>query len=79
MIAKRGRWAFEELVIDKKMIEANDLCNGDVKGMYRYLLNELGSAQAVVSHLEAMLLHRRPLKSLVLDKNAHMLVKKIKR
>lgn len=69
-IARNHRWAFEELVLDQKMVEANDLCNGDATGMLRFLLTKLRTKQAVLAHLHLLVVEqRRPLKSLALDKN----------
>lgn len=68
-LAKHSRWAFEELVIDQKMQEANRLCSGTTTGMYQYLLTVFGSKDELAGAVAAIAKQRRPYKSLVLANN----------
>lgn len=54
LIAKRYRWAFDDLAIDQAYQEANRLV-GSVRAQYDYLRGRLGSAGAVLASLRGVL------------------------
>ena len=66
MYAKNHRWAFDELVVDQKMQEANRLCSeANVQPMFEYLKTAMGDARAVLGALRWLVTtQKRRLKSL---------------
>ena len=69
ILVKNSRWAFDELVVDQKMQEANGLCSERSAGpMFLYLRECLGSTAAVLGALKCVIRDHngRRLKSLSL-------------
>ena len=72
-LARNHRWAFDELVVDAKMQEANRLCSDpSVKPMFDYLRSVHGDAIAVISQLRYIVQYQKTrAKSLLLKQGNH--------
>jgi hypothetical protein len=77
-LAQKHPWVFDELVIDQKMIEANDLCNGSPADKVRFLEESRTRSQIVSQGME-MVRSSRLLKGLHLDKYEHLKTSKKKK
>ena len=66
-IIHRSRWTLEELTVDQKDQEANELLSGSAKGMVAYLVGRFGSVGAVIRMSQGMR-RSKPAKILTLGK-----------
>ena len=53
-LAKHAEWAFEELVVDQKMQEANRIMGSGVNGCWKYLKEQFGSGKSALKELRIL-------------------------